>query len=439
MMNRFAQPTALRALILLVICLLLASCVQPAVGPRGQILVAWHSLTGSKERALLELIDQWNQTNPDGITVVPERRAAPSLNSSIVEGIAKNALPALALVPSAQAAVYNQKGALAPMNALIDDGSALVGWGANDRADLYPFVMKAGQTPNGGVVGIPFGGTLRLMLYNRDWLKTLNLDESPADWDHFTQACAAATDRAKGSLCFGADPNSVTFEQWLFAHGGHTTTDDMSVLQVSTPAALAAMNHLSDLVHANLAYRVTSPQQSRDDFSTSRVLFAFDWSDGLDDIAAAVKLHADFDWGVSLLPSDGQPTNTKYRAPLWVILRQQSKADPAREKAAWLFIRWLTAKEQTAQWTARTGELPARLSATKILNARQSLDANHLAVLQTIAPLARPEPMIRGWKCVENVLSTSVRQIFEGKTVTETLQLAQATGQPVLNQDCTTQ
>jgi multiple sugar transport system substrate-binding protein len=436
MTKRLTIQPMRQALALVLVCLVLVSCAQPASGSRGQILIAWYTLTGSKERALLDLVDQWNQTNPDGITVVPERRAAATLHQSIIDGIAEHALPGLALVSPMQAAIYQQKGILAPMNTFMDDGSALVGWGANDRADLYPFVMKAGQTANGEVVGIPFGGTIRLMLFNRDWLKTLNLDDAPSDWDSFTSACTAATDRTKGTVCFGIDPNSVAFEQWLFSQGGQTTTNDMSVLQVSTPAGLAAMNRLADLLRSNQAYRVTTPQQSRDDFATSRVLFAFDWSDGLADVGAAVKHSADFDWGISLLPFEGQATQTKYQAPLWVITRQQAKPDLAREKAAWLFIRWLTDESQTAQWSARTGELPARRSAIKSLSANQPLDAKQLILLQRIAPLARPEPLISGWKCVENVLSSAMRQIFDGRPVTETLQIAQATGQAELNYDC---
>lgn len=438
MMRRLSYNAARRirsALYLIIVCALLAACVPPS-GSRGQVIIAWHTLTGSKEQVLLNLVDQWNRTNPDGITVVPERHSAAMLHQSVLEGIRKKALPALMLVSPMQAAIYHQNGILTPLDNYIEDSSLAVGWGPEDRTDLYPFILKAGRASNGQIVGIPFGGVARVMLYNRDWLRTLNFDNAPANWDQLTGACNAATDRARGTLCFGIDPNSVSFEQWLYAYGGQVTTDDLSVLQLSTPAAMLAMNRLAELVRASQAYRVTSREQSRDDFATARVLFMFDWSNNLADDSAAIKQHAEFDWGVGMLAGDTQRTATNYSAPLWVVTRAPGQPNPDREKASWLFIRWLSDPAQTAQWAAQTGELPARLSATNLLTTGKSLSANELSVLQSVAPAAHPEPIVSGLNCVGNAMSDGIRQILDGKPVTPTLLLVQATGQPQLQQDC---
>jgi multiple sugar transport system substrate-binding protein len=421
---------------LLLLSILLASCAQFPAKVRGQVLIAWHSLTGAREQALLSLVDEWNRTNPTGITVVPERRTAQAMQSSVNEGLAQKALPALMLVSPTQAALYYQKGILASLNAYMDATTDGVGWSNTDRSDLYPFVLKTGRVANGQIVGLPFGGAVRVMLYNRDWLKTLNLDSAPADWDQFNAACANATDRTKGTLCLGLNPDSITFQQWLYAYGGQSTTDDMSVLQVSTPAALNAMNHLSDFLRAAQAYRVTTRVQSRDDFAATRVLFMTDWSDQLDDVRAAIKERGEFDWGLALLPAQEGQAVTPYRAPLWVIAQTPETTDPDRAMSSWLFLRWLMAVPQTTRWAQATGELPARRSALDAFGARQALSANQTLLLQTIAPQARPDPMLSGWKCVQNVLANSMRQIFEGRAVTETLQIAQATGQSELNYDC---
>jgi ABC-type glycerol-3-phosphate transport system substrate-binding protein len=195
-----------------------------------------------------------------------------------------------------------------------------------------------------------------------------------------------------------------------------------------------------DFVRAGQAYRATTRAQSRDDLASGRVLFAFDWSDQMADIAAAIKARAGFDWDVGLLPStNGQPA-TAYQAPLWVIPQVPPNRNPGREKAAWLFVRWLLDGPQTSQWAARTGELPARASAINTLvTGEQQLDEARTGVLRHIATVARAQPAVSGWGCVENVLSDGLRQIFDGKPVTETLQLVQATGQSELNFDCSLQ
>jgi ABC-type glycerol-3-phosphate transport system substrate-binding protein len=425
-------------MLMVLTCALVASCAQAPSGARGQVLVVWHTLSGIKEQALLNLIDDWNRTNPYSITVMPERRDTNSIDSSVQQGINQKALPSLMLVSTSQAANYYQKGILTPLDTYIDD--ATNGWNATDRADLYPFILKAGITPNGQIVGVPYGGAVRVMFFNRDWLKTINLDNAPSTWDQFTSACATATDRAKGTLCFGIDPNATAFEQWLFAHGGQVTTDNMSVLQVSTPAALEAMNQLAGFVRANQTYRVTTRQQSRDDFASSRVLFTFDWSDQLNDVGAAVKQHGEFEWSVGLLPAtEGRSRTTKLLAPMWVITRTPGTQNPDREMAAWLFIRWLMDGAQTARWATETGELPARLSTMNTLSDKVTPDSAYATTLRDIAPLARPEPLVSGWNCVENVLSVAIQQVFDGQPVTDTLQLAQATGQAQLNVDCSAQ
>jgi multiple sugar transport system substrate-binding protein len=436
---RPVQRVLKRALLLLVACVVLVACGQTSLGQRGQVVVAWHTLDGAKAQVLLDLIDEFNRTNPDGITIVPEHRAVEALHNDVLAGIERKALPSLVLASPMQAAIYQQQRILAPLNDYIADPAESVGWNDADRADLYPFVLRAGRAANGQIVGIPFGGIVRVMLFNRDWLKTLNLDDAPADWERFTAACNAATDRTKGTLCFGLTPTSITFEQFLAAYGGQVTTDDMSVLQVSTPVAIASMNSLASYVRANQAYRVTTLRQSRDDFATTRVLFTFDWSDGLLDAAATVKKRADFDWGVGLLPGDGHKVTTKYSAPLWVMTRVADRPNPDREKAAWLFVRWLTSPAQTAHWSAQTNELPARLSAINILGAKQALLPNQVTLLRNIVPQARPDPLVSGWRCIENTLSTGLRQILDGQPVTPTLQLTQAIGQPQLAQDCSTQ
>src|SRR6266542_1393182 len=218
-MRHIASPLTKRVIGLLLVCALLAACGPLRLGSRGPVIIAWHSLTGVEEQTFLDLADQWNRSNPAGITVVPERRDPAALNQGILDGIEHKALPALLLVPPTQAAVYYQKGILAPLNTLINAPSGALGWDANDRVDLYPFVLRAGQTANGQIVGIPFGGMVRLMLFNRDWLKPMSIDDAPVDWDQFTAACNNATDRTKGTLCFGVDPNTAAFELWLYAHG----------------------------------------------------------------------------------------------------------------------------------------------------------------------------------------------------------------------------
>lgn len=65
----------------LALTLLLSGCAAPGVS--GNYIPFWHTLTGAKERALLELVDRWNANNPTGSVIVPERKDLVNLRGAI--------------------------------------------------------------------------------------------------------------------------------------------------------------------------------------------------------------------------------------------------------------------------------------------------------------------------------------------------------------------
>ncbi len=436
--NRRAAPgrsMSWRLLLAIAVAVSVAACA-PAL-PAGQVVILWHTLSDRRERALLYLIDRWNRHNPHGIVVAPERRDLPALHSAVLNGAARNALPSLLLASPAQAAVYYRRGILAPLDAYLSNDDPTIGWDASDRSDLYPFILAAGRTPdaNNATIGIPFGGVARVMFANLDWLRSINIDAMPADWEGLNAACAGATDRLRGTLCFGADTSSAVFEEWLYAHGGRLVVQDEEAMQLLAPAASEALGRLSAYVRDNQAYRVNSQRQSRDDFTAGRVIFAFDWSDQVGVYRDLIRERANFTWDIGLLPATLPEPRTALRAPLWVV----TKTDDARQLAAWRFIRWLTDTPQTAEWAIQTGELPARVSAINALADQVSVDQATASVLKIIAPAAQPEPLIGGWGCIQGVLANSLRQVFDGQPVTDTLQVAQSTAQYQIDFDCSLQ
>lgn len=422
---------------LLLAIMLLAGVAACAPAPGGQVITLWHTLAGRHERALLGLIDRWNRENPAGIVVVPERRDPAGMHAGVLNGAARNALPGLLLVSPSQAAVYHQRGILAPLDPYITSASPGIGWSAADRSDLYPFVFTAGRTagPDSATIGIPFGGVARVMFANLDWLQSINIEGMPGDWEQFEAACAAATDRSRGTLCFGADTTSAVFEEWLYAQGGSLMGQNDRTLQLLSPAALQALDRLSAQTRNNQAYRVSSQRQSRDDFTAGRVIFAFDWSDQIELYRDLIREQANFAWDIGLLPGTTPERATAFRAPLWVV----TKSDEGRQLAAWQFIRWLTDGPQTTEWAVETGELPARVSAITQMAAGESAEPWQATLLKTVAPAARPEPLIGGWGCIQGVLAAGLRQVFDGQPVTDTLQIAQSVAQQEIDADCAMQ
>ncbi len=416
--------------ILMALCLALAGCAPAAPRP---VLVLWHALDGLRERALLKLVDQWNSTNPAGVVIVPEHRTPADLHADMQAGIRTGTLPALALVSPAQAALYEQLNGLTQLDGFAD--SADIGWTTNDRADLYPFMLTAGRTPQGRLIGVPMGGSARFMIVNHDWLGNMNQQGVPADWAQFDKNCNSATDRFAGTLCFGIILNRVLFEEWTAAKGAPVYSAQTQSLQIASAATASAIEALVTYLQSGIAYRVPTAQRAIDDFAAARVLLASDWSYRLGIYAGAIPERANFKFEISALPANaGEKPVSMFTAPLWVLPRGSTD----RARAGWQFIKWITDAAQTAQWAKETNELPARASVINLLNLdlAQPLDAGRAALLQQIAPNATASPLYAGWPCVQDELQNALRQIFDNQSITETLTLTQARAQDALKMDC---
>ncbi len=411
---------------LLALCVLLAAC--SVLQPR-RVLIAWHALDGSQERAFLDLVDRWNRANSAGAFIVPERYSPDALHRAMLSG----PRPALALVEPAQAALYAQRDLLVTLNRFAEDDDPAIGWQADDRADLFPFVFQAGLRPGGQLIGLPFGGDIGLILANRALLEEAQM---PQTWEAFDALCDKATDQLLGTFCFGFDLNDGrALEDWLRAHGA-PIYDPSTRQPILTSAGVgAAIASLAKYLDTGQAYRTSTAARSQDDFAAGRALFLFANSRDLPAIQRLVSERGNFSLDLGTLPAPADRPAALLSAPLWVI----PKGAPQDAREAWLFIRWLLATEQTAEWAMRTNALPARVSAlaSTPLDTQQPLDALRVKLISQVAPRAQALPLLAGWPCVHDKLVVAVRQIIElGQPAAAALATAQADAQRFADAPC---
>jgi ABC-type glycerol-3-phosphate transport system substrate-binding protein len=404
---------------LLALCVLLAAC--SVLQPR-RVLIAWHALDGVQERAFLDLVDRWNRANPTSAFIVPERHSPDALHRAMLGG----PRPALALVEPAQAALYAQRDLLVTLNRFAEDDDPAIGWQADDRADLFPFVFQAGLRPDGRLIGLPFGGDMGLILANRALLGEAQM---PQTWEAFDALCDKATDQLLGTFCFGFDLNDGrALEDWLRARGAPIYDPSTRQPILASAGVSAAIAALAKYLDAGQAYRISTAARSQDDFAAGRALFLFANSRDLPTIQGLMSERGSFSLDLGTLPAPADRPAALLSAPLWVI----PKDAPQDAREAWLFIRWLLATEQTAEWAMRTNALPARVSAlvSTPLDTQQPLDALRVKLISQVVPRAQAPPLLAGWPCVHDELVVAVRQIIElGQPATAVLATAQANAQ----------
>jgi|GEM_PF-1629738 len=440
-MPRVIKRAFLRA-VLLVCALLIPAC---AASPAGRVLIVWHTFEGARERALLRLIDRFNTSNHDGIYIVPERRTRVAQH----EAMLGNHLPHLALVSQAQAALYDAHSQLTPLDTIIAADADAQHWGNTDRADLFPFVLRAGRNTRGQLVGLPMGGDMRVLLRNRDWASSESLGDMPTTWEEFSKSCVAALSQSGGFVCFaltnpglatGTTGDATFLEEWATVQGAPPYALDTNTLRIDTPQMAQAVSQLLSYLQSGAAYRAQSSQRALEDFAAGRVSYLSAPSSQIGQVLALIRTQAKFNIDVGTWPvaTGASKPASLIAAPLWVI----PKTTPVASRDAWRFVRWLLETDQTAQWAADTGEVPARASAVNALNLDPtqvglvSAEAARGAVLMRVAPYALPLPVQSGWPCVQMKLADSLRQVTDGQSITDTLTLAQSSSQDVLGTDC---
>ncbi len=440
---------ALASVALAVVLVMTAACSQR----RNMVLVAWHTLDGAREQALLKLVDEYNATNTSGSFVVPERKTLAAQHNALLRSRTGAALPALLLVQPMQAAIYHQQSLLAPLDRFMVEPSS--GWLASDTNDLFPFVLEAGRTAQGNVIGLPMGGRTRILFYNQDRLDQVDAASTNPirtfSWQSFSDVCGQVTDRTRGNFCFSVPVDFQTLADWVLSNGGRMVSADYTQLQISDARTIAAMTQILSYLQTGQAYPSPSTDEARQQLALGQSTFAFGWTDEIPAYQEAIRNGENFAWNVAALPqasleitastgtntTPGAPDAVSFEAPLWVM----PNSNDTQEAAAWAFMKWLLNTPQTAEWARNTGELPARKSAIAQLATLSGEDATASAAFATAvsvtAPIAQPLPLVGGWRCAQDSITTGLREIFENRPITDTLQNVQISAQPELVSDCT--
>jgi len=157
-------------------------------------------------------------------------------------------------------------------------------------------------------------------------------------------------------------------------------------------------------------------------FGNGQVGFTFSSSAVIPYYRDAMNNGANDDWGVAHVPSiTGNEVVNSYGAGQGVLHHNE-----IADRASWLFIKWLTEREQTARWAAVSGYFPVRVSATTHFSMTEKMENDpQYAQAYNLLNLGRSKPGIRGYNEIRGVIKEAVTDVLHnGANVTETLQTA---------------
>ncbi len=251
---------------------------------------------------------------------------------------------------------------------LVDDELILpfdaVATSAADRAWLdsfYPAFLRNGKI-NGHTWGVPFQRSTIVMYWNKDAFREAGLDpeHAPATWEAMGEAGRRATKKEGDRVTrWGIQVPATGFAYWLFQAfaiqaGKELANANGTAVAFNNPACVEALQYWIDLTakyHAHppgIADWGTTPR----DFVEGRAAIIWHTTGNLSNI----KANAKFPFGMAMLPSHKRPGSPTGGGNFHLF----KSANPAQQKAALRFLRWVTSPERAAQWGIDTGYVATR-------------------------------------------------------------------------------
>lgn len=385
-----------------------------ALDPTGQQVVFWYQHTREREEALRSIIDEFNQTNPYGISVRGEYAGTYSeIYNKMVVGIQSRSLPQLVVAYQNQALAYYQNQGTVDLNAYMDSPR----WGLKpeDRGDLFPVFLEQDRV-QGVQIALPPNRSMEVLYCNKDWLGELGYAQPPRTWDEFALMCRKAktqpfsgSPNPKRSLGLLLDVDASRLASMVFGRGGDFMDAGRTVYTLDTPQVRAALELMRQLVKEGCVELLGEQNADTQEFAVGQVLFVLDSSSGLPFVKVGVKSGLGFAWDVAAPPYEAQhPVVNVYGASVAVC-----HTTPAQQLAAWLFLKWFTEPAQQARWVKASHYFPVRRSTAGQLEGFFAENPPYKAAYELLE-YGKSEPSVSGYEPVRRLIAQAMVAAVEG-------------------------
>jgi multiple sugar transport system substrate-binding protein len=325
-------------------------------------VVYWHNRPQQDQDLLQSMLDQFNQSNPYGIKARAEIAGAayPDVYNKVNAAIQAGQPPEISVAYQNQAAFYRAEGAVIDLNPFIK--SSKYGLSQDDLNDYYQTFLDSDANPQfqNEHLGFPTQRSIDVLYYNADWLHQLGYDQPPQDWQGWEQAACKASNPSQNKYGWAMSHEPSDFASMVFSRGGRILAADGSAYVFNDQAGVDSLALIQRMFKNQCAVEVPASERNggQNRFANGQVLFIMGSSSGLVQTQDAVSKGNNFKWDIAMYPNTGKPAVNLYGASVSVY-----KTTPEKELAAWLVIKYLGERAQTARWAESTGYLPVRQSA----------------------------------------------------------------------------
>jgi len=341
----------------MLISLLFGACGKTLTSTKTQVTF-WHGLSGPLGDTLNEMIRDFNRTHEDVEVIANPISSYTALSQKLMASIQAKKQPDIAQVFESWTAKYIQAGVVCPLDSLMQEDPS---FNESDLEDIYP-VFRASNTFDGTMYSFPFNKSVRAYFYNKDEFYRNGLDPNyfPKTWEEFRAYNKQLTRDTDGDGKIDRWGTNFNVNEWQFVNllhqAGGKIIDDDGKPTLNSEAGVEALNFILGMMHDDKSVYLVREYEGQNDFMAGIVAM---YEGSSVSITHMRQQPINFNIGFAPLPTY-RTTQSAVSGANIVIFRS---GDRKRERAAWEFIKWFTAPEQTAYWSVKTSYMPVRRSA----------------------------------------------------------------------------
>ena len=387
-----------------------ATAVPPTVPPKPVEIQFWHAQSQTQEKAINALVEKFNAAHPDIKVAATFQGNYSDLFKKNTAAIAAGSPPDLSVAYQNETANYVKSDAVIALDDLMKDPQ--IGFTDADLKDIFPAFIDRYPQFGGKVYSLAFMRSMEVMFYNVDMLKSAGFDKAPETWDDFMKVCAALS-KPPDVVCYEMPGSGAasTFATWVFSRGGDLISADGKTVAFDQKPGLDSLNTLNDMFTQKYAIVQAKAYQDQTDFALGKVVFTFGSTAGLPYYATAVKdANKVTNWSIAPAPHSTKDPVVDVYGPSVTIF----KTTPEKQRAAFVFIKWLMDKEPNAEWVKVSSYFPARASTKEALG--DFIKANPLyGNAYEWLKYGRGEPTTSAWSPIRTIIGDAMVTVANSK------------------------
>lgn len=422
-----------------------AVAVIPELGPDQKVTIRWESYNlasaGLFGTTVTELVAQFEKEHPNiDVEAVPPTGGIAEIAQSVQRQVVAGNPPDVGQLTFADLRYAASDLGAQPIDKLV--GRAEVQKLLS--AGPHPYAPRAATLGDvdGTTYGIPYVFSTPMLFYNADLFRKAGLDPAnpPKTWDEVA-AAAAAIAKVPGTTggAYVSCVDALQGGDWCLtgivrSNGGRLLSEDGKRIPWADPQVVGALAGLQKITQAAPnAFPNVSGADAQDAFLRGNIGMMLTTAA----LQNAILSSSAGKWQAAAAPMPGfgstpaVPTNSG--SALFIMTK-----DPAKQRAAWELIKFLTSAQTETVITSKIGYVPLRPSLIDDPTYLKGFaDANPTFVRPNVAQLDRLEPWVSfpgpNYQQIRTLLNRATEDIvFRGADSQSTLTAAAAAAQALL-------